>query len=525
MKRIICYIMALAAITAVKAQDETDPIVQGNWTDYTTQIQTIDGDNKTMTIYSEGELAMLAYGLNTFGFYADYTVTLANDLDLGNPNLYWIPIGTTLYPFTGTFNGAGHTISNLRVRVDGAETGNVAGLFGQIGQGGVVQDVNIHQVSVMFDKLTDNSATCAVGSIAGYNSGTIVGCSNTALVSGDWQNASVGGIAGENGSTGVIQNCYNLGEVYVENSTAKIGGIVGENKHTVQNCFFKAPSGQTKTNVYICGNSGDPVTGCTVTSCFYVGGEYNDLNRPTVFENSSINTITVSETAQSETAQNILLNDRIIYGDGAWNTLCLPFDIPEGASGRSPIAGAEVKQLKSSAFANGKLTLDFEDVTSIVAGRPYIVKWADTKIRKLSNPVFLNVTVSAATSSQTEMLHWVDFVGTYDPMIFKDGDNKVLYLGGNNTLYYPSGAFTINAFRAYFQLKDGLIAGEPNGSVGIRSFVLNFDGELETQGIIAPTASASSADASWTTLGGQRLTAKPTRPGLYIQQGRKVIVK
>lgn len=512
MKRIICYIMALATITAVKAQDETDPIVPGNWTDYTTQIQTIDVNNKTMTITSEEELAMLAYGLNTDSLYVDYTVTLDNNLDLDGH--YWIPIGTTKHPFIGTFDGGGHTISNLNVYVDGTETGNVAGLFGKIGEGGVVQDVNIHQVSVMFDKLTDNSATCAVGSIAGYNSGTIVGCSNTALVGGDWQNASVGGIAGENGSTGVIQNCYNLGEVYVKdkNSTAKIGGIVGENNHTVQNCFFKAPSSQTKTNVYICGNSGG-----TVTGCFYVDGKSNDLNHPTVFENSSSNTITVSETAQ-----NILLNDRTIYGDGAWNTLCLPFDIPQGASGRSPIAGAEVKQLTRSDFDNGTLTLEFKDVTSIEAGKPYIVKWADTEIQELSNPVFLDVTISSDTSSRTVMPKWVDFVGIYNPTSFgQDGDNTILYLGKNNYLYYPSGQFTINAFRGYFQLKNGLTAGTPSG---IRSFVLNFDGDAEAAGVTAPIAHRTQ-DESWSTLGGQRLAAKPTRPGLYIQQGRKVIVK
>jgi len=516
MKRIICYIMALAAITTVKAQNKTEATVPGNWTNCRTTITTIDDVNRTMTITSAEELAMLANGLNTSGHYANYTVTLANDLDLDGH--FWIPIGTTTHPFIGTFDGRGHTISNLRVYVDGTKTGNVAGLFGKIGEGGVVQDVNIHQMSVMFESLTDNSATCAVGSIAGYNSGTIVGCSNTALVSGDWQNASVGGIAGENGSTGVIQNCYNLGEVYVNNSTAKIGGIVGENNHTVQNCFFKAPSGQTKTHVYICGNSGGPVTGC-----FYVGGKSTDTTQPivTVLHNSLRNTNSLRNII-SESAKNILLDGRTIYGDGAWNTLCLPFDIPQGAEGRSPIAGAEVKQLENSSFAEGTLTLDFEDVTSIKAGMPYIVKWADTKISELSNPVFLNVTVSATTSSRTVMPQ-VDFVGTYDPKTFKTGDNTVLYLGGDNTLYYPSGAFTINAFRAYFQLKDGLIAGD--GSAGIRSFVLNFDGERETQGIIAPTVSASSADASWTTLGGQRLAAKPTRPGLYIQQGRKVIVK
>ena len=69
------------------------------------------------------------------------------------------------------------------------------------------------------------------------------------------------------------------------------------------------------------------------------------------------------------------LSGRTLYKDGNWNTLCLPFDLVlEG----SPLEGARVKTLESSAFdnTNGTLTLNFsDDLTSIEAGKPYIVKW------------------------------------------------------------------------------------------------------------------------------------------------------
>jgi hypothetical protein len=57
----------------------------------------------------------------------------------------------------------------------------------------------------------------------------------------------------------------------------------------------------------------------------------------------------------------------------------------------------------------------------------------------------------------------VTFQGTYQPAsIYEDGTEKHnLYLGTENNLYYPTTAgITVNAFRGYFRLKNGLTAGE-----------------------------------------------------------------
>jgi hypothetical protein len=109
----------------------------------------------------------------------------------------------------------------------------------------------------------------------------------------------------------------------------------------------------------------------------------------------------------------------------------------------------------------------------------------------------------------------------------EEGDNTLLYLGANNTLYYPSTSMTINAFRSIFRLKDGLIAGEPFSAQGINRFVLNFDGNETTAIHVIDNGLNTSGDYVdvWFTLDGKRLYDKPTRKGIYIRNGKKYIVK
>ena len=71
---------------------------------------------------------------------------------------------------------------------------------------------------------------------------------------------------------------------------------------------------------------------------------------------------------------NVTLNERTLYKDGTWNTLCLPFDIAD--IGYTPLRGAIVKALNSTSYSDGALTLNFShNLTSMEAGKPYIVKW------------------------------------------------------------------------------------------------------------------------------------------------------
>ena len=121
----------------------------------------------------------------------------------------------------------------------------------------------------------------------------------------------------------------------------------------------------------------------------------------------------------------------------------------------------------------------------------------------------------------------VTFCGLFDPLPMKANDMTKLFLGNENTLYYPNAEMTINAFRAYFQLADGITADTPvPEEQGVRVFVLNFDDQMTT-GIIdaAPNHHQGMTNSQWFTIDGRKLSGKPSRKGVYINSGRAVMVK
>ena len=131
------------------------------------------------------------------------------------------------------------------------------------------------------------------------------------------------------------------------------------------------------------------------------------------------------------------------------------------------------------------------------------------------NPTFTNVTITAAEPVNINAGD-ITFAGTYDPVtIGSDGDETMLYLASGNKLYWPNGAMNINAFRAYFQL---------SVSSNVRGFSMNFLDNEEVTGIKSVNGSRYDSDA-WYTLDGRKLSGKPAKGGMYINNGRKLVVK
>ena len=242
------------------------------------------------------------------------------------------------------------------------------------------------------------------------------------------------------------------------------------------------------------------------------------------------NATIISDAAEYPIPCDVTLADRTLWKDGDWNTLCLPFDLgnPEAEEGHyfdgTLLEGATVKTLASTEFADGVLTMNFVDVHEIIAGAPYIVKWEGDGSNNLVNPVFRDVTISDATANvETD---YVDFVSTYSSVvIYEDGNEKHnLYLGSGNTLYYPTReGYTVNACRAYFQLTNGLTAGDPNDPYSVKAFNLNLGEGVATE--IRPTPAPSLNGGEWYDLSGRKLAGKPTKSGVYMNNGRKVAIK
>ena len=194
-------------------------------------------------------------------------------------------------------------------------------------------------------------------------------------------------------------------------------------------------------------------------------------------------------------------------GAGSWNTFAAPFStaIPSGWT---------VKQLASTTLEGQTIYLNFEDATSIEAGKPYLVKVAANA--DLSAAPFTGAIVSKDAQPFTSTD--VDFIPTLGATTIEGSDTKaVLFLAANNTLLNPSALpANMKGFRAYFQLK-----GETASLA--RAFSIDF-GDGETTGISLTPAPSPKGEGSIYTLDGRRIS-KATQKGVYIQNGKKVIIK
>ena len=224
----------------------------------------------------------------------------------------------------------------------------------------------------------------------------------------------------------------------------------------------------------------------------------------------------------SGNAQTVVLSGRTLYKDGDWNTLCLPFNLgnSEAEEGHhfdgTQLEGATVMTLASTGLEDGTLTMTFADATTIEAGKPYIVKWTTTG-DNIVNPVFSNVLISTANANVPT--DYADFCGTYNYMGFNTEDKSILFLGQQNTLYYPQAGASIGACRAYFQLK-GITAGQVNST---RMFFGDDETGISEKVIVKSEKFATAS--GWYTLDGRKLDGRPTKKGLYIYGGRTVVIK
>lgn len=162
---------------------------------------------------------------------------LTSDLNLGGRAAGSFPgIGTAAAPFTGVFDGQGHTISN--VTVSGGEN---AGFFGVV-KGATIKNLTLENVAVTGTKRVGGLVGWAQVELDKENMGAgkanlIGSCSVTGQVSGT---ESVGGLVGLNDgksdsdtlfsiSSSVDKCTADVAVTATGSSSSKLGGLVGEN--------------------------------------------------------------------------------------------------------------------------------------------------------------------------------------------------------------------------------------------------------------------------------------------------------
>ena len=276
---------------------------------------------------------------------------------------------------------------------------------------------------------------------------------------------------------------------------------------------------------------------------------YQEAQQPKLapLDDNFDNGTTLSEWAGDGKKHDIILLQRTLYRDGDWNTLCLPFNV---TLSDSPLAGGEAHSVTAASVSNKKLSLTFgEAVTELQAGVPYIIKWP-AAAENIVEPAFLGVTIpdmgiTAAdrqgedkyekmeakvaafyaskgydTEGRTDVKtdERVRFLGTYKSTEFKAEDMSILFFGASNKLYYPKSKVSIGAQRAYFKLGNGDGLAHP-----LTDFTINF-GDGETTALTLVNGEERMVNSEVYDLQGRRVV-QPTAKGLYIVNGKKVVIK
>ena len=198
-----------------------------------------------------------------------------------------------------------------------------------------------------------------------------------------------------------------------------------------------------------------------------------------------------------------------------WNTFASPFAIAAGDMTKYFGAGAKVRQLNTTSVDENVLTLNFTNATEIVAGQPYLVKPAANVDFSADGKEFAGVDLTAALAKATETTY-ADFVPTLGKTAV-DGDVKdILILNASGTLVHPEATGDMKGFRGYFVMND---------AAGARAFIMIF-GDGETTGIQPIRMENGTTPAEGTyDLSGRRIQGQPTQKGVYIQNGKKVVIK
>ena len=183
------------------------------------------------------EFAYFAHRVNYVKGYQDKVYSLMCDVDLNH--IDWIPVGNRTLPFSGSFLGNGHTVSNLTVTkgvsfdkpyIFGSARRYAMGLFGNCGNA-VIRDLHV------------DGARIAVNTIPQWHDAAV------GIIAGSINADATAEISGIKISNSDILTEFELHEWSVSGGALNIGGVCGEITTAGGSGYFTAQGIQTDVRV------------------------------------------------------------------------------------------------------------------------------------------------------------------------------------------------------------------------------------------------------------------------------------
>jgi hypothetical protein len=263
--------------------------------------------------------------------------------------------------------------------------------------------------------------------------------------------------------------------------------------------------------------NGKPTPGTYYMKASVAGtGNYTALSKVVAFHITN-QIVTLSETGTDNglTDKDAVKSD-VTYARtftvGNWSTICLPFALTS-AQMDAAFGGGNYEVAKLESVSSG--VLSFTKVTDMAAGTPYIIKFTTA-------PASTTLTFKDVTIDKTDRSFFVGtgetctMTGTSAVTLIQNNANHYI-MQGNKIYRVATDNVKMAAFRAYLTYSEG--------SVPSPASALTFDVDGETTGIADVSVDSNYDNDTWYTLGGQKLSEKPVTNGIYISNGRKIVIK
>ena len=477
---------------------------------------------KGFVISNEQELISLSNYVNSSHDHTckGLTFKLTADLDMRNCN--FVPIGFEWY-FEGHFDGQGHTISNLSYS---SATDNI-GLFYRLDENSIIENVTLinpefrgkHQVGGIVATIVEATIqNCAVvgGTISGDRIGGIVGAvgldrdviiSNCSVVGTTISGSeSVGCIIGENVEDKTSLNISDcLYDVSCNKNICGVGKYSGSGNVPVYH--LNLGYGITSSDVLTFGNYTVAKENASITlNANRAGYEFVEFKSEEVTIEDGQFTMpkkNVSVTAVWEPMKEISLKGSLVDGLN-WTTFYC------GDAGYR-IADDEEACAYTATVGEDIITLHMLGKV-IPKGTAVIIVAEDDNISMTRDDV------SAAEYKVKNDLRGVD-----EPTLrttLTSNDTKTLYMlsnKNNNFGFHSFGAANVPARKAYFTVAS---------SAKARSFSMVFEDEATAVKELRITNYESPvSDSAIYDLNGRAVNAKNLKPGIYVKNGKKIVIK
>ena len=190
-------------------------------------------------------------------------------------------------------------------------------------------------------------------------------------------------------------------------------------------------------------------------------------------------------------------------GDKSYATLYLPFDV-------TTTGATKAYYIKTANNGQAQLTATGNDGTEIPANTAVVLINEDGDASTALN---MASKLSSVVSESANLLK-----GTLVPMSLDLSDETNYYSLGkkdNQIGFYKfaDGTITLGANKAYL---------ETPASSNSKGFIFVYDDPTAIASILS---GQSSANGQWYTLDGRKLNGVPTQRGIYINNGKKIVVK